>query len=166
MRQDLPTRALWLAIVIVFALGAAGLVTAMTHRPGTDTREELTWRADQAIKPELEAAFGDLQRIATDLEELGRQGRIALGALTSGDVAGLDEAMDEGQLMVDRIADAVAGVRSRTHDAGRLGADPGALRRRRRRSSSGTTSTSPSMPPTASAPRGWRCARAARTASG
>ena len=106
-------RALWLAVVIVFALGAAGLITAMSHAPGTDTREELTWRADQAIKPELEAAVAELDRISTDFEALGREGRVALAALTSGDAAGLDEAMDDGQLIVDRIAGAVAGVRGR-----------------------------------------------------
>jgi hypothetical protein len=106
-------RALWLAVVVVFALGAAGLVTAMTHRPGTDSREELTWRADQAIKPELEFAIRELDAISVDFEALGRQGRVALGALTSGDAAGLDEAMTAGQVLVDRIATAVAGVRSR-----------------------------------------------------
>jgi hypothetical protein len=106
-------RAVWLAIVVVFALGAAGLVTAMAHRPGTESREELTWRADQAIKPELDAAIEQLDAISTDFEELGRQGRIALGALTSGDAAGLEEAMDAGQVLVDRIASAVAAMRSR-----------------------------------------------------
>jgi hypothetical protein len=106
-------RALWLAVVVVFALGAAGLVTAMAHRPGTESREELTWRADQAIKPELEAAIRELDAISTDFEALGRQGRVALAALTTGDAAGLAEAMDAGQVVVDRIAGAVAGVRSR-----------------------------------------------------
>ena len=108
-----PDAALSLSIVIVFGLGIAGLVTAMAHRPGTDSRSELTWRADQAIAPALDTATAELDRIATDFEELGRHGRLAIAALTTGDAAQLQEAMAEGQLLVDRIAGAVAGVRSR-----------------------------------------------------
>lgn len=106
-------RALWLFIVIVFGLGIAGLVTAMAHRPGTDSRSELTWRADQAIAPALDAATAELDRIATDFEELGRQGRQAIASLATADAAQLQDAMAAGQLVVDRIAGAVAGVRGR-----------------------------------------------------
>lgn len=113
MRSDLPMRLLWLAIVVLFALGSAGLVTAMAHRPGTDSRSELTWRADQAIKPALDEATTTLDVIATDFEELGGHGRLAIAALTTSDAAQLEESMAAGQRLVDRIAASVARLRSR-----------------------------------------------------
>jgi hypothetical protein len=112
MKGNTPVRAAWLFVVIMFALGTAGLVTAMAHLPGTDSRSELTWRADQAIKPALDFATGELDRIATDFEALGGQGRLAVAALAQGDAKQLEEAMTAGQALVDKIVLSVAGVRS------------------------------------------------------
>lgn len=112
MKADIPMRAAWLFVVIMFALGTAGLVTAMAHLPGTDSRSELTWRADQAIKPALDTATADLDLIATDMEALSTQGRLAVAALTQGDAAQLEQSMAAGQGLVDKIVVAVAGIRS------------------------------------------------------
>ena len=105
-------RAAWLFVVIMFALGTAGLVTAMAHLPGTDSRGELTWRADQAIKPALDTATEELDRIATDFEALGQQGRLAVAALAQGDAVQLEDAMAAGQVLVDKIVVSVAGIRA------------------------------------------------------
>lgn len=113
MNGDGPVRAAWLFVVVVFALGTAGLVTAMAHQPGSDQRAELTWRADQLIKPALDAATVELDQLAADFEALGSQGRIAIAALNTGDAAQLEEAMAAGQALVDRIAASSASLRIR-----------------------------------------------------
>lgn len=113
MNGDGPVRAAWLLVVILFAFGTAGLITAMAHQPGSDQRAELTWRADQLIKPALDAAIVELDRLAADFEALGRQGRLAIAALTTGDAAQLEEAMTTGQALVDRIASSSASLRIR-----------------------------------------------------
>jgi hypothetical protein len=125
VRRDRPKRAVWLAVLVVVALGAAGLAAVLAYRAATDSGEERTRRADEAIRPVLHAAVEQLEAISTDFQELGRQGRIALGALTRGDAAALDEAIGAGQVLVDRIASTVALARSRLATVpgiGRVGA--------------------------------------------
>ena len=109
---ELQIQGAWLFVVVIFALGAAGLVTAMAHRPGTDTRSELTWAADQAVRPLLENAVVDLGRLADVYEQLGQHGRTAISALVQGDGTTLATAVDQGQRLVDEITAAVARVRT------------------------------------------------------
>jgi len=77
----------WLALAVVIALGAAGIVTALDHLPGSSGRPELTWTADRAIEPELDAASADLVALADAVGVLGEEGRGALAALVARDAA-------------------------------------------------------------------------------
>ena len=109
---ELQVRGAWLFVVVLFALGASGLVTAMAHRPGTDSRSELTWAADEAVRPLLDNAVLDIGRLADVYEELGQHGRAAVAALISGDGTRLAVAVDRGQRLVDEITLAVTRVRA------------------------------------------------------
>ncbi len=121
----------WLACAVLLALGAAGLVAGASHEPGTAARAELTWAADEAVRPGLADASADLARLSTEVEELGRYGRLALAALVARNLDGLDEAIAQGSARVAAIDAISAALSSRLAGlpgvgpgmAGRLGAD-------------------------------------------
>lgn len=93
----------WVAVAAVIALGAAGLVAAMAHQPGTASRPELTWTADQAAGRALEAARTELDALTEDVRDLGVLGRGALAALVGSDAATLAQAVTEGQALAGAI---------------------------------------------------------------
>jgi tetratricopeptide (TPR) repeat protein len=95
--------ALWLAVAVLIAFGAAGIVGGMAQPPGTQARAELTWAGDTAIDPGLDAAEADLLLIAGDVHRLSDLGREALGQLVGRDVEGLEAAVDEGEQLTLQI---------------------------------------------------------------
>ena len=95
----------WLAFVVIIALGAAGIVTGMDHPPGTATRGDLTAAGDAHVTPLLDAAQADLSGLADQVEALGAQARRALAALNGSDAATAQAAVAEGDRLV---ADAAA----------------------------------------------------------
>ena len=101
----------WLLIVAVIAVGAAGLVAAMAHQPGTASRAELTLDGDEAAAPRLAKVQADLADLATDVKQLGELGRGALGALVAVDPAALDSAVADGQTLAGAIEDRAAAIR-------------------------------------------------------
>ena len=103
----------WIAATLIIALGAAGLVTALDHRPGSAARAELTWSADQAVRAPLESIVSDLDPIALDFDALGAQGRAALAALVATDPDALDAALAEGETLVEQIGVETAAVQQR-----------------------------------------------------
>ncbi len=116
MRQSIAwllVRFAWIALIILIALGSAGLVTGLDHRPGTPQRAELTWQGDSAIKPGLDSVVVDLAPLSTDFDALGAQARTAIAALVSSDPAALDAAIVDGQALVDKITAATTGLQTR-----------------------------------------------------
>ena len=57
----------WLAIAALISLGAAGIIGAMAHLPGTASRAELTYQGDKAIEPGLTSAEASLVDLAGDV---------------------------------------------------------------------------------------------------
>jgi hypothetical protein len=98
----------WLAIALVIALGAAGIVAALEHLPGGTGRPELTWTADREVEPDLDAAGEDLLALAEAVGALGDEGRSALAALVARDDAALAAAIAAGTDQLDAV-DAAAG---------------------------------------------------------
>jgi hypothetical protein len=105
----------WIAAALIVALGSAGLVQALDHRPGSPARAELTWSADQAVRVPLEGIITDLNPIALDFDALGAQGRQALAALVASDPDALDNTLKVGQTLVQKINVETAGVRDRVN---------------------------------------------------
>jgi len=115
MRRRLRSLAgtlLWLVLIVVIALGAAGIVTAMDHPPGTAARADLTAAGDAEVVPLLDAAEGDLAALADQVEALGTQARGALAALNGADVATVEAAIAEGDRLVADIAVRSAALRA------------------------------------------------------
>ncbi len=102
----------WLAAVLVIALGAAGLVTGMDAPPAAGGRSELTERGDAIVTPVLDAAEADLQQLADDVAALGVASRGALAALNGSDLKTVDAAIAQGDELVASIRDRSAALRS------------------------------------------------------
>jgi hypothetical protein len=94
---------MWLAIVAVISVGAAGLVTAMAHQPGTASRAELTLSGDDAAKPKLDTIQDGVVDLAGDVKQLGELGRAALAALATTDPNILDTTVAQGEQLAQGI---------------------------------------------------------------
>ena len=103
----------WSVVIVVLAFGVAGLATAANRQPGTAARPELTWAADSAVKPELDAATTELRVIATQVEDLGVQGRGALAAMAARQFGTLEETLARGTRLVQGIREQSRAVRDR-----------------------------------------------------
>jgi len=101
----------WLLIVAVISVGAAGLVATMAHQPGTPARAELTLDGDNAAAPGLIAAQDQLTQLAADVARLGELGRGALAALVATDVTTLGSTVSDGQTLVQSIEDRSSAIR-------------------------------------------------------
>ncbi len=86
----------WLVVAALVSLGAAGIVGAMAHLPGTPSRAELTYQGDKAIEPGLAEAERSLGDLAGEVRQLSELGRNALTALVSRDVDTLQASVSEG----------------------------------------------------------------------
>lgn len=113
----------WLLIVAILSLGAAGIVGAMAHQPGTPARAELTYAGDRAIEPGLAAAEAGLIALSDEVTDLSEAGRAALAALTTGDVATLETSANRGEQLA--LAVQVHAADLRTSLASLPGIGPG-----------------------------------------
>lgn len=111
VRRILLTLA-WLAVAVVVALGGAGVATALNHTPGTDARPELTWTADQAAAPALDAATARLQALSDAVDALGGSSRQALASLVAGDTSGLTATLDAGTSQLATVSAAAAALQA------------------------------------------------------
>src|SRR5690349_6000475 len=101
----------WLLIVAVVSVGAAGIVSAMANQPGTAARAELTADGDAAAAIPLEKAQTQLADLTTQVERLGELGRGALTALVASDFTTLDSAVADGQTLAHQIEVQTAAIR-------------------------------------------------------
>jgi hypothetical protein len=104
---------IWLAVIVVIALGAAGIVAGMDHPPGSDGRPDVTAAGDAEVTPMLDAADADLSSLADQVEALGTQARGALASLNSADSKAAEAAITEGD---DLVADVTARTAALRHE--------------------------------------------------
>ena len=103
----------WPIVVVLVALGIAGLVAWLDHRPQDSGRPELTWTGDEAVGVELDAATAELSGIAHEVEQLGLLGRGSLAALTARDFELLDQTIASGTVLANTIRDQGTTLRSK-----------------------------------------------------
>jgi hypothetical protein len=111
--ERLLVAVVWPIVVGLVALGIAGLVAWLDHRPGGSGRPELTWARDAAVGAELDAATAELSGIAGDVERLGLLGRGSLAALTARDFDLLDRTIASGTVLAAGIRDEGTALRAR-----------------------------------------------------
>lgn len=126
LRRLFPMLA-WLLATAVIALGSAGIAGGLDHLPATGARPELSYGADQAIAPALDASTGDLRALSDQVDGLAGQGRDALTALVARDTPGLQAAISAGEAQIVTIQASARGLRDRL--AGLPGLDAGAAAR-------------------------------------
>jgi hypothetical protein len=102
---------IWLAIVVVIAFGAAGIVAGMDHPPGSEGRPDVTAAGDAKVTPMLDAADADLSTLADQVEALGTQARGALASLNSADPTTADAAIATGDGLVADVTARTAALR-------------------------------------------------------
>jgi len=94
----------WIAVIVVIALGAAGIVTALDRPIGTIGRADVTDLGDAEVSPMLDAAQADLVALADQVEALGVQARGALAALNGADAKISEAAIARGDVLVADVA--------------------------------------------------------------
>ena len=104
---------IWLAVIIVIAFGAAGIVAGMDHPPGSLGRRDVTAAGDAEVTPMLDAAETDLMALADRVDALGTQARGALAALNSDDATTSEAAIANGDRLV---ADVIARTAALRHE--------------------------------------------------
>jgi hypothetical protein len=97
------TRIAWVTLALLIALGSAGIVAAMSHVPGTAARPELTWAGDAEMASALDAATGDLEALAAEVDTLGATARVALSQVVAGDAEALRQTISTGTLRVAEV---------------------------------------------------------------
>ena len=101
----------WLVLVVAIATGAAGLVSAIDHQPGTAARPELTYVQDAEVDAALDVATTDLEALVDQVAALGVQARGALAALNGTEVATVDAAIAEGSRLLDGMLTQTSAIR-------------------------------------------------------
>ena len=104
--------AAWTAIAVLISAGAAGLVVGMDHIPGTAARAELTSDADKSAEAALDVAQAQLADLTEDVQELGVLARGALASLSGQDLDTVEEAVNQGALLVAGISDRSRAIRA------------------------------------------------------
>jgi hypothetical protein len=101
----------WTMVLVVAALGGAGLAVA-ADRPGNPLqRPELTYVADQAAQPWIDHMATDLESVQAGAADLSTTGRTILDRLQSLDRAGAVAALASGDMTAQRVAAMVVGLR-------------------------------------------------------
>jgi hypothetical protein len=118
---------IWVAIIVVIALGAAGLVTALDHPPGSTGRTDLTTPGDAEVVPQLDAAEAAFSDLADQVDALGTQARTALAALNGADPATSEAAIQQGDLLVSGIITRTGLLRRALADVPYVGAPEAGL---------------------------------------
>jgi hypothetical protein len=114
----------WLVIAAILSLGAAGIVGAMAHQPGTPSRAELTYAGDRAIEPGLHAAESELVLLSAQVAQLSDLGRDALGELAASNLEALDKTVANGEQLAIGIQTEATQLRQKLEGLPGLG--PGA----------------------------------------
>ena len=94
---------IWVAIIVIISLGAAGLVTALDHPPGSPGRTDFTAPGDAEVIPQLDAAEAAFAALADQVDALSTEARAALAALNGADPTNSDAAVENGDHLVSGI---------------------------------------------------------------
>ena len=111
----------WLTLVVVIALGAAGIVSGAGRQPGTPARAELTYRGDRAVDASLVTVSTHLVELADLVAALGVQARGALAALNGTETSTVEAAIAEGDRLVDEMLVRTAALRRELADVPYVG---------------------------------------------
>jgi len=110
-------RFLHAAVLVLIALGGAGLAAAADRQHNPIQRPELTRRADGALRPVVDQMAIELSTAEDALSELSLDGRNVLGRLQVLDLLATEEAIAEGEVPAAAVAQAGDRLRTLVADA-------------------------------------------------
>src|SRR3954447_21716309 len=97
------TRLVAPTLLVLIALGGAGLAVAADRVQDPGSRPEVTWAADHAAEPYIVELATDLNAVTGDASSLAKAGRDTLGNLQSLDVDAVGAAIEVGDSTSSRI---------------------------------------------------------------
>jgi tetratricopeptide (TPR) repeat protein len=100
----------WTVLLVLIALGGAGLATAADREPTDAARPELTWRAEQLAQPWIESMAAQLHAVEEEVGNLSAAGRDALVRLPTLEQAAIEQAVADGDGTSRRLDDLVASL--------------------------------------------------------
>lgn len=119
--RSIRLRLWWTALLVLIALGGAGLAVAADRPQNPLTRPELTWRADRNAQAWIEALADELALVDQAIVDLSGRGRQVLSQLQALDIEKMRAARTEGveinaamEIAIERLSStrsvALAGV--------------------------------------------------------
>ncbi|MEO6350976.1 MAG: hypothetical protein ABIP53_10030 [Candidatus Limnocylindrales bacterium] len=106
-------RLLWAALLVLVALGAAGLAVAADRPHNPVQRPEITWQADHEATPWLNAMALELGAIDADVVKVSDAGRAVLGSLQSLATSDMTAAIADGDAAAAAMDDALDSLAQR-----------------------------------------------------
>jgi hypothetical protein len=103
----------WLAIVVVIALGAAGIVTGMDRAPSEGGPAAASFDGDPEVTERLDTVSADLSDLDDQVDALGTHARNALAALNGADPDTAETEIAAGDTLVGDIVQRTAAIRSK-----------------------------------------------------
>jgi hypothetical protein len=104
------------SLLVLIALGGAGLAVAADREQTSFERPELTWAADHAAQPYIATLAGDVAGIGSSATDLAKAGRDTLGNLQSLKLDAVRTALAAGDDAASKIGAALPDL-STDHDA-------------------------------------------------
>lgn len=108
------------ALLVLIALGSAGLAVGADQQQNPIQRPELTFRADRAARPWIQELARELATVDHSMVELSGHGRQALSYLQAGDLDGMRAELAAGDEISTEFAvplEPVSTLRTRAVDA-------------------------------------------------
>ena len=103
----------WLAIVVLIALGVAGIATGMDRPPADGDQGAVSFDGDADVTARLDAVSSDLSNLDTLVDALGAHARNALAALNGSDPSIAQAEIDAGDTIVADIVQGTAAIRAK-----------------------------------------------------
>src|SRR5215210_1592912 len=105
------TRPLWRGVLLVLiALGGAGLAVAVDRPHTSALRPELSWRADQEVAPWIEQLSAGLAPLDTEMSTLSEHAQGVLGSITSLDLEKVESSLSAGDQTITELESDAAQV--------------------------------------------------------
>lgn len=115
--RALRTHLWWTLVLVLTALGGAGLAVAADRQANPVQRPELTWHADAVAQPWIDALAADLEAVRARASALSTAGRDVLGQVQALDLPAANAALAAGDEASAALETLIAAAADRSAQA-------------------------------------------------